>query len=125
MFTQEEYIWAWTVYLIGASLFLLCWWLLSAKIKWRGLRHVSRIVVAVLFLTPWYTESQSEYLSPAWLASGIEGAFEGPEAFWRAGYPLLAATLGALIISSIVYTALWFKSRRPQERQEPTLDMSS
>ena len=122
MFTQEEYFWAWGVYLMGYVVFLFAWWMISAKIKWRAVRHVSRIVLAVFFLMPWLTEDGGEYWSPAWLVSGIEGAFEGKEAFWRAGEPLLLATGITFCIATIIYVALWWRSRQSDEqRSEPTL----
>lgn len=120
MFTQEEYYWAWGVYLAGYVVFLFAWWMLTANIKWRGFRHTSRIVFAVFFLLPWFTEQGSEYLSPAWLVSGIEGAFEGGDAFWRAGKPLLLATFVTLALASLLYLFLWWRGRQPEVRHEPT-----
>ncbi|VUD69014.1 hypothetical protein TDB9533_04377 [Thalassocella blandensis] len=120
MFTQEEYYWAWGVYLGAFVVCLFAWWMLSANIKWRAVRHISRIVLAVFFIFPWFTEQGSDYLSPAWLVSGIEGAFEGKDAFWRAGKPLLLTSLVTLVLTSLLYTLLWWRGSQPQERQEPT-----
>jgi len=112
MFTTEEYFWAWALYLLGAGLFLFGWWFLTGKIKWREPRYLLRLILSVLLLTPWYTDDTATYISPAWVISAIEGAFEGPEAFWRAGYPLLMVLTVSLIISSVLYLGLWFYTRR-------------
>lgn len=112
MFTQEEYYWAWAVYLFGVVLFMFATWMFTRPIKWRGLRYTLRALAAVLFLMPWSSESDSEFLSPAWLVSGIEGAFEGGNAFWRAGQPLIIALLITLLIFSVLFTFLWYRTRQ-------------
>lgn len=121
MFTQEEYLTAWAVYGGGVIVFMLAWWMLTANIKWRGLRHSSRLIMLVLVALPWPTQQGSEYLSPAWLASGIEGAFEGPGAFWRAGEPLVIALSATLGVCVVLYTFLWWRARGEQPRVEPSV----
>ncbi len=112
MFTQEEYLWAWFFYLLGAGLFIGVVWYFTGKIKWREPKYVLRILVSVFLVVPWYTEAHEGYLSPAWIISVIEGVFEGPEAFWRAGTPLIVALILALILSSLVSILLWYMQRR-------------
>lgn len=114
MFTQEEYLSAWAVYLFGATVLLIAWWFMTAKIRFNESRYMLRILLAVFLLVPWYTEPNGRHLSPAWMISILEGAFQGSEAFWRAGKPLLIVLLSSLILSSVIYIALWFKSRRSQ-----------
>lgn len=112
MFTQEEYIWAWGVYLLGACACMAVFWVLTQKIVWREVRDVLRIVAGVFMLVPWYSSEGSGYLSPAWIASILEGLFEGPGAFWRAGTPLIVALICALALSSVAYLFLWVRLRR-------------
>ncbi|WP_086931059.1 hypothetical protein [Agarilytica rhodophyticola] len=112
MFTQEEYLSAWAVYLAGTAVMLIAWWFMTARIRFSETRNVLRILLAVFLLVPWYTEPTGRYLSPAWLISILEGAFQGPQAFWRAGKPLLIALLASLMLSSLLYIVLWLKSRR-------------
>ena len=111
MFTDGEYMWAWIIYLIGAAMFLAVCWVATKKIPWFEPKYLLRILCAVFLLVPWYTDSDSTYLSPAWIVSGIEGAFDGPEAFWRAGTPLLVTLAVAAVLTCLVFIGLWFRSR--------------
>lgn len=116
MFTHEEYVKAWLFYLFGATLFMVGWWFITAHIKWREPKLVLRVMAAVFFLLPWKTgqtlEEGAEYLSPAWIVAIFEALLEGPEAFWRAGTPLLLSLMSAVIISSLIYVGFWFLARR-------------
>ncbi len=114
MFTHEEYLWAWAIYVLGSILCLAVFWVMTAKIKWAEVRAVLRICATVVVLVPWYSDAEGSYLSPAWIVSILEGVFEGPDAFWRAGTPLLSAVIIALILSSGVYAFLAFRARRSQ-----------
>lgn len=112
MVTDGEYMWAWLAYLFGAGLLLAaCWWV-TQKIQWFELKYFLRVVCAVLFLVPWYTDEDSRYLSPAWLISGIEGIFDGPEAFWRAGTPLIFALGLSIIVTCLGFIGWWFYRTR-------------
>lgn len=122
MFTQEEYLSAWAVYTLGAVLLMAFWWFITGKIRLVEPRYLLRIVFAVFLAVPWYTKGTDGYLSPAWLISIIEGAFEGGDAFWRAGTPLVTAILVAVIASSVVYLALWFKARHSSKLDLPNAD---
>ncbi len=99
MFTQEEYLWGWFYYLLGASLIMACFWFLTKPIKWSEPKAVLRLVVGVFLFFPWYSDNQHQYLSPAWIVSLIEFLFEGTNAFWRAGLPLLMAVFFILLLS--------------------------
>ncbi|SMF08602.1 hypothetical protein SAMN02745866_00634 [Alteromonadaceae bacterium Bs31] len=112
MMTENEYLWAWIYYVLGAGLLLACWWYLTRRIPWMELRHVLRLVMAVALLVPWYTNTQQEYMSPALLIALVEGLFDGSPAFWRAGTPLLSAVLAALVLSTIVFLVRWVILRR-------------
>lgn len=112
MFTQEEYMWAWFFYLLGAFMFIGVLWYLTGKIKRHEPKYLLRILTSVFLVVPWYSEAHEGYLSPAWLVSLIEGIFEGPDAFWRAGTPLIVALITALIMSCLFYILLWYRRRR-------------
>lgn len=114
MFTHEEYLWAWVIYLLGCALCLAVFWVITSKIKWAEVRAVLRICAGVAVVVPWYSDAEGSYLSPAWIVSLLEGVFEGPDAFWRAGTPLIAALILALILSSGAYAFFAFRARRSQ-----------
>ncbi len=112
MFTQDEYLWAWGFYLLGAGLVMAVWWVITAKLPWSEPKVLLRVLLAVLLVAPWYTDADGVYLSPAWIIGLAERAFEGPDAFWRAGMPLVTALMVALILSCAVYIGLWFRARK-------------
>lgn len=107
MYTQGEYLYGWLLYLLGAVFLFGCvWW---ASRNWRSdeLRQLVRLSSIVFLLVPWYASPDMDYLAPAWIIAGFEGVFDGIEAFWRAGAPLLAC-LGV----SIAVSLLWHLGRR-------------
>jgi len=91
---------------------MLVWWRVTSKLPWQGFRYLLRITIGVFLVVPWYTDDTSSYLSPAWIVSLLDGVFEGPDAFWRAGKPLLAAVLVASIVSVIVYMLFWLRVKK-------------
>lgn len=118
MMTESEYFNAWIYYLAGALLLSACWWYLAGKIPWREGRQLSRVLVIAALLVPWYTNTQQEYLSPAILIAIVEGLFEGDDAFWRAGTPLLVGITVALGLSLVYSLARWFIVRQLHARRE-------
>jgi len=108
MMTETEYFYAWSYYALGAVLLVGCWWYATRRIPWLEVRYLLRVVVTVAIAMPWYTNSQQmEYYSPALLIAALETAFEGGDAFWRAGRPLLF-TMSFFVALS----ALFFIGRR-------------
>ncbi len=100
MITQDEYLWAWFIYLAGVALAMLGWWWLTAKIRWSEVRQILRLILGVALVVPWYSGAETEFLAPAWISALLEGAMEGD--FWRAGFPLVIS-LGVTLFVSLVY----------------------
>ena len=111
MMTETEYLYAWLYYLGGAFILVVCLWLLVRKLRSPQVKTTLLVVVAVMLTVPWYSDSQQTYLSPAVIISVVEGFFEGSEAFWRAGTPLLAAMGVSLVLCVIGFTILWYVRR--------------
>lgn len=112
MLTQQEYLWAWLAYLLGAVACMAVFWVMTKNIPWRELRDVLRITAGVFMLVPWYSGEESAYLAPAWIASLLEGVFDGHEAFWRAGTPLMVSLVLALCLSSAAQAYLWWRAKK-------------
>ncbi|WP_045858908.1 hypothetical protein [Teredinibacter purpureus] len=112
MMTETEYLYAWLYYLLGAGLLISCWWYATRRIPWPEVRHLSRLVVGVAIVVPWYTNTQQDYLSPALLISLLELFFEGASAFWRAGAPMLAAVAVAVAFSTLFFVVRWYLHQR-------------
>lgn len=112
MFTQQEYYWAWAFYLVGAGLCMLFAWVVSARFRWLWLKFLTRAAVAAFLVTPWTTTEGEKYLTPAWVVSVFETLLDGPEAFWRAGMPLIVAVVAAMILAVLASILLSFASNR-------------
>lgn len=112
MYTQQEYLYGWLFYLLGVAIVLLAGWMMTAPIKWKALKLTLRLSAVVIFLLPWYANDDMGYLAPAWIIAGFEGVFDGPDAFWRAGRPLLIALSGALLLAAIASLGVALKRRR-------------
>jgi len=113
MYTQEEYLYGWLLYLAGVALLMGCGWLLTARLRWKPLRQVLRLLAAVLLLVPWYANPDMAYLAPAWIIAGFEGVFE--DNFWRAGGPLLSALAVGLISVVVVQLVMRAVGKRKEQ----------
>ncbi|WP_188150697.1 hypothetical protein [Teredinibacter waterburyi] len=111
MMTETEYLYGWGYYLLGAILLIGCWWFLTAKIRATEVRQLLRVIVPVAILTPWYTNAEQPYLSPALLISIVETLVDGGQAFWRAGTPLIFAVLVSLLCSGLYQGIRWYLQR--------------
>ena len=112
MYTADDYFYGWVFYLVGVAIIVLCGWLLTAKIKHRDTRIVIRLIATTFFLVPWYATPDTDYLAPAWLIAGFEWVFEGTEAFWRAGAPLLTTITLVLALALIVRLSLYYAFKK-------------
>lgn len=112
MYTQEEYLYGWLAYLVGALVIVLCGWMITAKIPWGGLRGLIRALAIVTLLVPWYANPEMTYLAPAWIIAAFEGIFE--DDFLRAGGPLLSALAVAFVVGVVVWTILFFRGRKTE-----------
>ena len=112
MYTADDYLYGWIFYLVGVTVMLICGWIITARIKYRDARIVLRLVAIVFFLVPWYTAPELDYLAPAWLIAGFEWVFEGSDAFWRAGGPLVTAITLVLAIALVVRLALYYSFKK-------------
>lgn len=101
MYSHDEYVTGWMIYAGGVAGFLLAWWFITRNIAFNELRQLLRFIPMVALLVPWHADLDSIYLAPAWVIALIEGVFEGPAAFWRAGTPLLFALVLMLIMVTI------------------------
>ncbi len=119
--TETEYLYAWLYYLGGALILVLCLWFLVRNMAWPRIKYTLLVVVAVALVVPWYSDPQQSYLAPAIIASTVEGFFEGAEAFWRAGTPLLAAMGGSLLLCVIISAVHWYfrRSNSNVDRETP------
>lgn len=115
MYTEHEYLYGWLFYSAGALIMIACFWFLIRGLRLRWLKVLLCLVVGVTLFTPWYAANELEFLAPAWLIAAYEGIFEGGQAFWRAGAPLLAA-VGTTAAVALIVIILLHIGRRPAKR---------
>ena len=115
MFTASEHLQGWLIYGGGAVLGLLCWWYLLIKLPIRPIRALLFGAMAGVLCMPWPTEQGGQFFAPAWLIAGSDGLFDGPEAFWRAGTPLLMAIAGAAMVALVIQIAFAMKADSQQK----------
>ena len=106
MFSFEEYLWGWIVYLLATLSLLLAFWRITQSIRWFYFRECLRLTVATLLLTPATIESANYFLSPAWIQGFLRLIFAGIEDFLPVGRHLLIAVCLMLFIYLVMLIAL-------------------
>ena len=90
MFSAEEYLLGWLLYLSAvAGLLTVCWRITRNVLSRYHIRQLVRLSVAILLLSPYLVNNESHYLAPAWAMAAMDMLFSDGMAFWRAGGPLL------------------------------------
>lgn len=106
MFSHAEYINGWLVYGLGVFIGLACWYYLIRKLPIKSIKSVLFGVMVGMLTMPWPTKQDGDSLAPAWIIAGAEGIFDGAEAFYRAGVPMLLAMLCGGVVALTVYIIL-------------------
>lgn len=112
--TANEYLWAWVFYVGAALAFYAVFWYWIRRSLWTEARQLLRVLLLVVLAVPWYTDPQQSYLSPAWLISIADLLLDGPNAFWRAGMPLVLGLIAGLVLSTLYSTFRWLQSRKKE-----------
>jgi hypothetical protein len=130
MFSFEEYIIGWAVYLLAVLGILAVFWRMTRAIPWFYVKQSLRLIVATLFLVPTFVEKQittasMEYLAPAWVKGVLQLVFSSPEKALPVGKMLLICILGAyifyLLLLIVQYLLQQHKlSRKQKSKPKPT-----
>lgn len=89
---------AWAVYLIASFGLIACLWYITWPF-YAWIKHPLRTCSIVFLLMPWTVAADIQLLSPAWLTALFDGLLKEDVTFTRAGFPLLAALVLALLLS--------------------------
>lgn len=106
--TEKGYLLAWGVYLLCSLGLLGCFWYLTRPFG--RLRLPLRALATVFLLLPWSAGVDVDTLAPAWLTLLFDAFLKQGASIWRAGLPLLAAMVAALLL-----TLAWQRKRRPAQ----------
>ena len=102
MFSFEEYLWGWGIYLLSAIALLVVFWRLTKAIPWFYFKQCLRLISATLLLTPAIIEDTTYFWSPAWVQGFLQLVFAGTEGFMPIGRHLLIAVCAVLIIYLVI-----------------------
>ena len=116
MFSLEEYLWGWGVYLLASIGLLLVFWRLTRSISWLYVKQSVRLIVATLLLTPALVENTTNSWSPAWVQGFLQLVFVGTEGFIPIGRLLLLAVCIVLISYLLISIAQQLYRRQVAKR---------
>jgi hypothetical protein len=104
MFSFQEYIIGWGVYLFAVVALLFVYWRMTRFIIWRHARDCARLSGAVFLLLPVTIDSGSYFWAPAWIKALLNIIFVNPDVYW----PVARLFLLALFSTYLVYFLLSF-----------------
>jgi len=115
--TSESYALAWFIYVLaGLGLFAFWCWLTSG-LQSRTVKLALRALMFVMIMFPFNVGGGYGELAPGFLMLLLETVFEGGDAFFRVGTPLLMA-LAATFIILVAVELITLRLRRKAVVQE-------
>ncbi len=102
MFSFQEYLIGWGIYLFSVVGLLFVYWRMTRFIPWRYLRDCTRLLGAVFLLLPTVIEESSNYWAPAWIKALLNIIFSEIDAVW----PIARLFLIVLLASYLIYFVL-------------------
>ena len=97
----DSYMMAWLAYLGAAAVVVaVIWWLTVRWAAWLKM-PLRALSIAILFM-PWLVSEDTEALAPAWIITLFEALIQADGQAMRAGAPLLAACVLALMLGGLV-----------------------
>lgn len=118
MFSTEEYLTTWAVYLLSAAGLMVVWWYLTGFLRINVLRNMLRVSAAVALIMPYPVPEQEAFLAPAIMMTFLEGLFFEDYGFSHAGIPLLIIVVLANVIYLIIDLLLHLVRGKPAEKQQ-------
>lgn len=118
MFSTEEYLTTWAVYLLSAAGLMVVWWYLTGFLRIGVLRNMLRVSAAVALIMPYPVPEQEAFLAPAIMMTFLEGLFFEDYGFSHAGIPLLIIVVLANVIYLIIDLLLHLVRGKPAEKQQ-------
>ena len=104
MFSFQEYIIGWGVYLFAVIALLFVFWRMTRFIGWDYIRDCFRLFGAVFLLLPVTIDESSFYWAPAWIKALLNIIFTNFDVFW----PIARLFLLVLCCTYFVYFSLSF-----------------
>ncbi|MGH1486603.1 MAG: hypothetical protein ACRBCI_10315 [Cellvibrionaceae bacterium] len=108
MFSAQEYIVGWLVYLIAVVGLLFIFWRMTRRIPWLYLKQCLRLIVATVLLLPAAVDDATHYWAPAWIKGFLQLVFGEMEQFLPIATNMLIAALGSIIVYVLLVIAMHF-----------------
>ena len=102
MFSFEEYLWGWVIYLVASVGLLMAFWRITRYITLIYLKQSLRLIIATLLLTPALIENTFYLWSPAWMQGLLQLIFVGIDGSLPIGRYLLIAVCAVLILYLLI-----------------------
>ena len=111
MSLDNDYLFTWILYLVGAVGLLIVWWFLTKKIRFKLIKDCLRLSAAVFLLVPFPVYNQPEFWAPALGMSMLEFIFGQSQGLGRAIIPILIIWAFSLAFY-LIADSLWQRFRR-------------
>lgn len=118
--TSESYAIAWFLYALGGLGLFAFWCWLTSGLSNRATKLTLRALMFVMIMFPFNIGGGYEELAPGFLMLLLETVFEGGDAFFRVGTPLLMALATTVVL--LVAVELVVLYRRRQAAAQAVLD---
>jgi len=116
MFTIEDYITGWFIYMGLIIGVLAVFWWLTRSIPWLHFKQVLRLLVSAILLAPVSVPETASLWAPAWIVGALELIFGGVEGFMPIGKVLLTAIAVALAVYIPLAVIVAVIRRKKQEK---------
>lgn len=97
--TNTSYLIAWLIYLAAAAGICIIWWKLSNNWKPVFVTQLSRYLLVVFLLTPYFSDPTQNKLAPAWLVVMFELVFGDKAVAGKAAMPLVLLAIAAVLFA--------------------------
>ena len=126
MFSFQEYVIGWSIYLFAVVALLFVFWRMTRFISWAYVRDCVRLLGAVFLLLPVTVDDSTYYWAPAWIKALLNIIFENIDVFWSiAQLFLLALCVTYLVYFLLSFFILLFNKARPQRTSIETTSIKT
>jgi len=114
--TSESYAIAWFVYVLGGLGLFAFWCWLTSGLSNRTAKLTLRALMFVMIMFPFNIGGGFDELAPGFLMLLLETVFEGEDAFYRVGTPLMMALAATFVVLAAVELIIQRLRRRAAEQ---------
>lgn len=118
--SEQDYMYAWLVYLGGSLVILVGWWQFTQVFRFSPTRHLLRIVGAVLLLTPHSVEEGTAQMAPALFVAALDPLLLENGDWYRAGQSLMVVLAAVLVVYIVI--GLWRRTKQSSKDELNTLE---